>query len=97
MKAKLEQLLSEAEMRLLVMEPEDEIAALKSDLEAEKARFKEAKRIITDLREQRDGLRETLELAEATINRLHRHAPGSATGTLDCIRAALARCEKGEK
>ena len=35
-----------------------------------------------------------LELAEATINRLHRHAPGSAQGTLDVIHAAIAAVEK---
>jgi hypothetical protein len=44
---------------------------------------------INRLRSERDALRNALELAEATINRLHRHAPGSATGTLDVIRAAL--------
>lgn len=84
-------------MKTTIMEPEDEIAALKSDLAAEESRWMLAKRVIVDLREQRDALRETLELAEATINRLHRHAPGSATGTLDCIRSALAAAEKLEE
>lgn len=32
---------------------------------------------------------EALEMAEATIQRLQRHAPGSANGTLDVIRDAL--------
>lgn len=30
-----------------------------------------------------------LEVAEATIKRLERHAPGSANGTLDVIREAI--------
>ena len=34
-----------------------------------------------------------LELAEATIKRLERHAPGSANGTLDVIRAALTKAK----
>lgn len=32
-----------------------------------------------------------LSMAEATIERLQRHAPGSALGTLSVIRAALAK------
>lgn len=38
-------------------------------------------------------LLDALKLAEATIERLHRHAPGSANGTLDVIRLALAEAE----
>lgn len=34
-------------------------------------------------------LRNALTVAQATIERLHRHAPGSAQGTLDVIQAAL--------
>ncbi len=32
-----------------------------------------------------------LELAQATIERLHRHAPGSAQGTLDVIGYAISK------
>ena len=32
-----------------------------------------------------------LKLAEATIQRLERHAPGTANGTLDVIRGAIAK------
>ena len=39
---------------------------------------------------QAPALLNALEVAEATINRLERHAPGSANGTLDVIRAAIA-------
>ncbi len=34
-------------------------------------------------------LANALELAQATIERLQRHAPGSANGTLDVIKAVL--------
>lgn len=37
-----------------------------------------------------------LEMAEATIVRLERHAPGSAQGTLDVVRAAIAKAEGRE-
>lgn len=37
-----------------------------------------------------------LQLAQATIERLHRHAPGSAKGTLDVITAAIAKAEDRE-
>lgn len=33
------------------------------------------------------------KVAEATIVRLERHAPGSANGTLDVVRAAIAKAE----
>ncbi len=36
-------------------------------------------------------LKSALELAEATIERLQRHAPESANGTLDVIRDAIAK------
>ena len=60
---------------------------------------------IVDFRDAEDGLEfqanaqliatapkllNALELAEATIVRLERHAPGSANGTLDIVRAAIA-------
>lgn len=32
-----------------------------------------------------------LEVAQATIERLHRHAPGSANGTLGLIKDAIAK------
>lgn len=35
--------------------------------------------------------REALEMASATIERLHRHAAGSAQGTLDVISKVLGR------
>lgn len=34
-----------------------------------------------------------LTLAQATIERLQRHAPGSAVGTLDVIKAAVRKAE----
>ena len=36
---------------------------------------------------------EALSMAQATIERLQRHAPGSAIGTLDVIKAAIAQAE----
>lgn len=42
-----------------------------------------------------DDLLNALEIAEATINRLERHAPGSAKGTLDVIHAATAKATEG--
>ena len=39
---------------------------------------------------QAPALLNALEVAEATINRLERHAPGSANGTLNVIRTAIA-------
>jgi hypothetical protein len=36
-----------------------------------------------------------LQLAEATIVRLERHAPGSANGTLDVVREAIRRAGGG--
>ena len=41
------------------------------------------------------GMLDALELAQATVERLQRHAPGSANGTLDVVRAAIAKA-KGE-
>jgi hypothetical protein len=38
---------------------------------------------------------EALELAQATVERLVRHAPGSATGTLDVVRNAIALARRG--
>ena len=35
-----------------------------------------------------------VELAVATIERLHRHAPGSANGTLDVLRATIGRAKR---
>jgi len=35
-----------------------------------------------------------LQVAEATIKRLERHAPGSANGTLDVIHAAIEKAVK---
>lgn len=39
---------------------------------------------------------EALSMAQATIERLQRHAPGSALGTLDVISKALAQADGGE-
>ncbi len=39
------------------------------------------------------ALCDALELAKATIERLERHAPGSARGTLDVVNAAIARAK----
>lgn len=39
-------------------------------------------------------LLEVLQLAKATINRLHRHAPGSAKGTLDVIDKTIAKTKE---
>lgn len=40
-------------------------------------------------------LYDALEMAQATIERLQRHAPGSADGTLDVIRKALTKATAG--
>ena len=40
---------------------------------------------------------EALSMAQATIERLQRHAPGSAIGTLDVIKAAIAQAEGDNK
>jgi hypothetical protein len=42
---------------------------------------------------QADKLAEALSMATATIERLQRHAPGSAQGTLDVAEQALAEYE----
>lgn len=38
-------------------------------------------------------LLQALELAKATIERLHRHAPNSAKGTLDVVSSAIAKAQ----
>jgi hypothetical protein len=40
-----------------------------------------------------EAMRNALTVASATIDRLHRHAPCSAKGTLDVIANALAQAE----
>ena len=40
-----------------------------------------------------DDLLNALQLAVATIERLERHAPNSANGTLDVAKAAIAKAE----
>lgn len=43
------------------------------------------------LLEAAPDLLNALSMAQATIERLERHAPGSANGTLDVVRAAIAK------
>jgi len=38
-------------------------------------------------------MQNALELAVATINRLHRHAPNSANGTLDTLNQSIAKAK----
>lgn len=61
----------------------------------------DTRRLIPSLEDRRviegaPGMLNALTVAQATIERLQRHAPGSANGTLDVIRAAIARATGGE-